>query len=107
MDGYTLFDIDLFKLRSRNFHTDFIRDRDYLISTLSHCLKKEHMFVCPLCNSVDKIIFTEYKNYTLYECQVCHAVAPNIEMKSLREFEFHKSDMVKEDLKREIIATYE
>ena len=102
-----LFDIDLYKLRSRNFHADMIRDREEVFADFAECLKTEHDFVCPLCEGRNKKLYLTWRDYNLYECNDCGAVSPNVDHKKITDLSLHSSSIVAEDVRREIISTYD
>jgi SAM-dependent methyltransferase len=105
--GLRVFDIDLRRLRSRNFHADMIRDRDEWLSRLRHCLKPAADFRCPLCGGAGARPYVAYRDYPLFECLDCSAVAPSIDLARLAEANYHSSETVEEDVRREILATFE
>ncbi len=102
-----VFDIELSKLRSANFHEDMIKDRERWLGKLSSCLRKDEEFACPLCKGTEKVPFLAYKDYPLFECRNCSLVSPNIDMVKLEEINYHESELVEEDIRREIISTFE
>ena len=105
--GLKLFDIDLYKLRSRNFHADMIRDREKVFSDFAGCLRDEHDFICPLCGGCEKRPYLAWRSYGLYECPACGAVSPNVDPARIASLNLHSSPIVEEDVKREILATYD
>jgi 2-polyprenyl-3-methyl-5-hydroxy-6-metoxy-1,4-benzoquinol methylase len=105
--GLKLFDIDLYKLRSRNFHADMIRDREKVFSDFSGCLRDEHDFICPLCGGCEKRSYLAWRSYGLYECLACGAVSPNVDPVRIASLNLHSLPIVEEDVKREILATYD
>ncbi|MBN1817461.1 MAG: class I SAM-dependent methyltransferase [Sedimentisphaerales bacterium] len=107
LDGYRLFDIDLYKLRSPNFHADMIADRKKLMAELADCIRPASLFVCPLCGGRDKSLFVQYENYPLFQCRTCSAVSPNVDRARLETFDLHRTALMKEDLKRELLSTFE
>jgi 2-polyprenyl-3-methyl-5-hydroxy-6-metoxy-1,4-benzoquinol methylase len=102
-----LFDIDLYKLRSRNFHADMIADREDIFPEFADCLRKESDFVCPLCGGTHKKPYLAWRGYALYECETCLAVSPNIDIVKVLARDLHAKPLVADDIKREILATYE
>jgi 2-polyprenyl-3-methyl-5-hydroxy-6-metoxy-1,4-benzoquinol methylase len=102
-----LFDIDLYQLRSRNFHKDMMSDRETVYAQFKECIRKESEFICPLCQGTNKKEYLSWEGYYLYECDNCGAVAPNVDSEKIEKLNFHSSSLVEEDVKREILSTYE
>ncbi|MGD2171832.1 MAG: class I SAM-dependent methyltransferase [Gammaproteobacteria bacterium] len=102
-----IFDIDLYQLRSRNFHADMIADREKVYGNLKSCLRPEDKFICPLCEGGEKSLYLSWRNYHLYECPRCGAVAPNIDPVKMAELNYHSLPIVEDDVRREILSTYE
>ncbi len=100
------FDIDLYKLRSRNFHADMIHDREKVFADFSACLRDEDEFICPLCGGHDKNEYLSWREYAIYECTSCNAVSPNVDQEKISKLNLHSSSIVEDDVKREILATY-
>ncbi|AEF99596.1 class I SAM-dependent methyltransferase [Methylomonas methanica] len=107
LKGLKLFDIDLYKLRSRHFHADMIRDRELVFADFASCLRDEHDFVCPLCGDRNHREYLAWREYTLFECTQCGAVSPNVDSTKVAALNLHSSSIVEDDVKREILATYE
>lgn len=105
--GLSLFDIDLYQLRSQNFHADMMRDREQVFARFRDCLRDEDDFQCPLCRGLDKSLYLSWREYDLFECSDCGAVAPNLDHQKISDMGFHASDIVAEDVRREILSTYE
>lgn len=107
LEGYKLFDIDLYQLRSPRFYADLLTDRSKFLDDFDECLKLDEDFTCPLCSAQDFTEYLSYKKYKLFECAICSAVAPNLNLDRLAELNFHSTSIVEEDLKREILSTFE
>lgn len=105
--GLKLFDIDLYKLRSRNFHADMIRDREKVFADFAGCLRDERDFICPLCGGREKLAYLTWRDYSLYECMDCGAASPNVDPSKISSLGLHSSPIMEEDVKREILATYD
>jgi 2-polyprenyl-3-methyl-5-hydroxy-6-metoxy-1,4-benzoquinol methylase len=107
LSEFKLFDIDLYKLRSRNFHADMIKDREKILAEFKDCLCAESDFFCPLCFGVDKKFYINWREYALYECSQCGAVSPNLDQAHLAKRQLHSTEIIRTDLEREILATYD
>jgi len=106
LDGYRLFDIDLYRLRSPRFHADMMADRRRLLAALGDCVRAEAAFVCPLCGGREKTLFLRYEDYPLYRCATCSVVAANVDGGRLAAAGLADREITREDLKREILATF-
>jgi len=102
-----LFDIDLYQLRSRNFHADMISDREKVYAELKNCLRAEEDFACPLCRGRKKTHYLSWRDYSLFECDNCGAVSPNIDPGKMASLSYHSLSIVEEDVRREILSTYD
>ena len=45
LKNYKVFNLDLYKLRSKNFHNDMIKDRKMIYKKFFDCLNKKKIFV--------------------------------------------------------------
>ena len=106
LKNYKVFNLDLYKLRSKNFHNDMIKDRKMIYKKFFDCLNKEKDFSCNLCFNSNKIKFLSWEEYHLYQCLECGAVSPNFNLKKWSKKNYYFQSLVNEDVKREIILTY-
>lgn len=107
LQGYRQFDIDLYRLRSKNFHADMLHDRAILMQDMFSCLRADADFSCVLCEGERKSEYLDWQGYKLFECLDCGAVSANIDSTKLSDRSFHQKAIVQSDLEREIVATYD
>jgi 2-polyprenyl-3-methyl-5-hydroxy-6-metoxy-1,4-benzoquinol methylase len=107
LSSYRLFDIDLYRLRSHHFHADMLRDREVVMQDFAACLREAGDFACVLCGGTEKTPYLEWRGYALYECPQCGAVSPNLDPARVAARQLHATEIVRTDLEREILATYD
>ena len=101
-----IFDINLEKLRSKNFHKDMIRMRNTYYKKYNKFLINKKI-KCNLCKKNNNKIFLKWKNYILYRCIYCGAVFNNIDIKKFSKYSnFHSNNTRYEDFKRELVRTF-
>ena len=106
-NDYNIFDIDLAKLRSKNFYKDMISNRDQYYIKYKKYLNTKKKINCHLCKKSKNKIFANYKKYVLRECLNCGVIFSNLDLKKFLFSDFFKSNDVKfKDFKQEMIKTF-
>ena len=73
------FNIKAHDLRGKNFYKSIVDYRKKILPIHKHRIKHLSEFECTLCGSTQAQQFLEWKEgYTLFECEICGAVSPNI-----------------------------
>ncbi len=107
LKDYKIFNIDPSKLRSKEFFKNMLEYRNNVFSQFKYAIKNSEHFKCHLCGSKKAKEFLKYKNYTLFDCQKCGLVSPNIDLTKLGSHEVYDDPAYIKDTTREIINTYE
>jgi 2-polyprenyl-3-methyl-5-hydroxy-6-metoxy-1,4-benzoquinol methylase len=75
------FNIKAHDLRGKNFYKSIVDYRKKILPIHKHRIKPISEFVCTLCGSTQGQQFLEWEEgYALFQCRVCGAVSPNIEL---------------------------
>jgi len=81
--GLKMFNINAHELRGKEFYKSIVDYRKNIMPMHRGRIKHDMGFNCTLCKSTQGEKFLEWEEgYTLFECQSCGAVSPNIEFKN-------------------------
>lgn len=86
------FDIDVIKLRGKNFHNKLLIKRNYIYDKFKkYIIHNERELTCVLCKSqlVKKNLFYSWKKYKLIRCSKCNATSANIDFKKFKPALYH------------------
>ncbi len=105
-NNLAIYNIDLKKLRSKNFYKDMISNRASYYKTYKKYLNKKKSS-CHLCKKNKSIFFAKYKNYILRECLNCRVIFNNLDVKNFKNSNFFTNNNLKyKDFKKEMAKTF-
>jgi len=107
LKDYTIFRLDPAKLRSRDFYKNMLELHEKLMEKFKETIKPSKLFTCILCQSDKGKLFLEYRGYSLFECNQCGLVSPNIDFQKIKDQDIYEDEAYYLDTKREILDTYE
>lgn len=104
-----IFDIDPYKLRSKDFFETFVlNERERFWDVRKKLNKSFEDNVCIVCsNQKDNELYLEYNEYTLVKCSHCDAIFANIEVNDNYIEIIYNNNHYEEITKVEILDTYE
>ena len=107
-NNFNIFDIDLSKLRSKNFYKDMISNRDHYYKKYKKYLNTKKKISCHLCKNNNNIVFANYKKYILRECLCCGVIFSNVNLTKFLNSDFFEINDVKfKDFKQEMVKTFD
>lgn len=100
-----VFDIDINKLRSKNFYRNAISNRNQFYKQYNKYLNKKQN-ICHLCKNKKSELFLSFKKYQLRRCFKCGVIFSNINTEKFKESNFYNQKRVLKDFKEEMIKTF-
>ena len=101
----SVFDIDINKLRSKNFYRNAISNRNQFYKQYNKYLNKKQN-ICHLCKNKKSELFLSFKKYQLRRCLKCDVIFSNINTEKFKESNFYNQKRVFKDFKEEMIKTF-
>ena len=104
-----IFDIDVMKLRGKNFHKRMIQNRDNTYKKLKNYLITKDKISCRLCKKKlnHKNLFLKWKKYKLIKCNFCESINTNIDFRRFTPNLYHstysKKKFVEKSVKKNIL----
>ena len=92
LKDYTIFRLDPAKLRSRDFYKNMLELHEKLMEKFKETIKPSKLFTCILCQSDKGKLFLEYRGYSLFECNQCGLVSPNIDFQKIKDQDIYEDE---------------
>jgi hypothetical protein len=101
-----VFDIDINKLRSKNFYRNAISNRNKYYQQYNKYLNIKQN-ICHLCKNKKSELFLSFKKYQLRRYLNCDVIFSNIDTKKFKESNFYNQKRVLKDFKEEMNKTFD
>lgn len=106
LKDYKIFNLDPSKLRHKDFFKNMQDYADHLLKRHNHLIKTDADFICPLCQGRQGSPYLAKGSYTLFECDHCGLISPNVSFDGIMDDVYDDPEYVK-NVEMEILSTYE